>query len=178
MRKIFYTIILLSGQAVTVNAQTDRIKAILDKEPANNASELNANAAATVQLGEQGIVNMLTMLQPNGTADNTKIYDAFSGFSFYTTQTGKEAWRTMAARAYCKALVKISDSYNEAFVISQLQIVGKDDAVSTLKKYLADRRLCDPAARALVKVGTPAAKAALRQAFPASKDSCRLSILE
>jgi len=178
MRKIFYTIILLSGLAVTVNAQTDRIKAILDKEPANNASELNANAAATVQLGEQGIVNMLTMLQPNGTADNTKIYDAFSGFSFYTTQTGKEAWRTMAARAYCKALVKISDSYNEAFVISQLQIVGKDDAVSTLKKYLADRRLCDPAARALVKVGTPAAKAALRQAFPASKDSCRLSILE
>src|SRR5947209_885898 len=131
MKKIFYTIILLSGLAATVNAQSDRIQAILDKEPANKASELNVNAAATAQLGEQGIVNMLTMLQPNGAADNTKIYDAISGFSFYTTQTGKEAWREMAVKAYSKALAKITDPYNEAFVISQLQIVGKDDAVLT-----------------------------------------------
>ncbi|HWD90461.1 MAG TPA: family 16 glycoside hydrolase [Mucilaginibacter sp.] len=178
MKKVFYTIILLSGLAVTVNAQSDKITAILDKEPANNATELNTNAAATAQLGEQGIVNMLTMLQPNGAADNTKIYDAISGFSFYTTQPGKEAWRTMATKAYCTALPKITDPYNEAFVISQLQIVGKDDAVATLKKYLGDKRLCDPAARALIKVGTPAAKMALRQALPASKDSCRLSIVE
>ncbi|MFI5161425.1 MAG: family 16 glycoside hydrolase [Sphingobacteriales bacterium] len=178
MKKIFYISILLSGLAATVHAQSDGITAILNKEPANNAAQLNANAAATAQLGEQGIVNMLTMLQPNGTADNTKIYDAITGFSFNTTQTGKEAWRTMATQAYCKALAKISDPYNEAFVISQLQIVGRDDAVSTLKKYLADKRLCDPAARALVKVNTPAAKAALRQALPASKDSCRLSIVE
>ncbi|HEX3385508.1 MAG TPA: hypothetical protein VHS53_09985, partial [Mucilaginibacter sp.] len=80
MKKIFYTIILLSGLAGTVNAQSDNISAILDKEPANNASELNANAVATAQLGEQGIVNILTMLQRNGTSDNTKIYDAISGF--------------------------------------------------------------------------------------------------
>jgi hypothetical protein len=178
MRKIFYTIILLSGLAATVNAQSGKISAILDKEPANNAAELNANAAATAQLGEQGIVDMVAMLQPNGTVDNTKIYDAISGFSFYTTQPGKEAWRVMAVKAYCKALAKISDPYNEAFIISQLQIAGKDDAVPTLKKYLGDKRLCDPAARALIKVGTPAAKAALRQALPASKDSCRLSIVE
>src|SRR5579863_6485611 len=112
MRKIFYTIILLSGLAATVNAQTDRIQAILDKEPANKASELNANAVATADLGEAGIINMLAMLQPNGTADNTKIYDAISGFSYYTTQTGKEAWRTMAVQAYSKALAKTSDPYN------------------------------------------------------------------
>ncbi|MBS1532724.1 MAG: DUF1080 domain-containing protein, partial [Bacteroidetes bacterium] len=178
MKKVFYTIILLSGLAMTVNAQSDKITAILDKEPANNAAELNTNAAATAQLGESGIVSMLNRLQPNGTADNTKIYDAISGFSFYTTQTGKEAWRTMAAKAYCRALPKITDPYNEAFIISQLQIVGKDDAVPTLKKYLEDKRLCDPAARALVKVGTLAAKAVLRSALPASKDSCRLSIVE
>lgn len=178
MRKVFYTIILLSGLAATVNAQSGKITAILDKEPANSAAELNANAAATAQLGESGITNMLLLLQPNGTADNTKIYDAISGFSFYTTQPGKEAWRSMAVQAYSKALAKISDPYNEAFVISQLQIVGEDDAVPTLKKYLANKRLCDPAARALVKVNTPVAKAALLEALPASQDSCRLSIVE
>jgi HEAT repeat protein len=178
MRKIFYIIILLSGLVGTARAQSDKIATILDKEPANSAAELDANATAVDQLGEQGIVNMLLMLQPNGTADNTKIYDAISGFSFYTTQTGKEDWRSMAVQAYCKALAKIADPYNGAFIISQLQIVGKDDAVPTLKKYLNDKRLCDPAARALVKVGTPAASAALRASLPASQDSCRLSIVE
>jgi len=178
MKKIIIPFIFLLSISLA-KAQTDsRISAILDKEPANNAAGLNANAAATAQLGEAGIVNMLAMLQPNGVADNTKIYDAISGFSFYTTQTGKEAWRTMAVKAYSKALTKISDPYNEAFVISQLQIVGKDDAVSTLKKYLNDKRLCDPAARALVKVNTLAARTALRQALPASKDSCRITIVE
>lgn len=178
MRKIFYTIILLTGLSATVCAQSDKISAILDKEPANSAAELNANAAATAQLGEQGIADMLAMLQPNGTADNTKIYDAISGFSFYTTQPGKEAWRTTAAKAYCQALAKVTEPYNEAFIISQLQIVGNDDAVPTLKKYLNDKRLCDPSARALVKISTPDAKSALREALPASQDSCRLSIVE
>src|SRR6201986_5003342 len=145
MKKIFISITFLLLFALTANAQ----QAILDKEPANNAAELNANAIATAQLGEAGIVNMLTMLQPTGQADNTKIFDAISGFSFYTTQTGKEAWRSMAVQAYSKALAKVTDKENQAFIISQLQIVGKDDAVATLKKYLDNERLCDPAARAL-----------------------------
>src|ERR1700761_7691918 len=163
MKKIFIPFIFLLSISLA-KAQTDgRLTAIIDKEPANNAVELNANATAVANLGEAGIVNLLGMLQPNGTADNTKIYDAISGFSFYTTQPGKEAWRTIAVQAYSKALAKISDPYNEAFVISQLQIVGKDDAVPTLKKYLADKHLCDPAARALVKVNSPVSKQALRE---------------
>src|SRR5581483_6376140 len=167
MRKILYTTILLSalGSQVWAQQSDSRITAILDKEPANNAKELDANAAATGALGEGGLTNMLTMLQPYGTADNTKIYDAVNGFSYYTTQNGKEAWRTMAVKAYSNALAKISDKYNQQFIISQLQIVGKDDAVATLKKYLDDDRLCDPSARALVKINTPASKAALLSAL-------------
>ncbi|HVW13917.1 MAG TPA: family 16 glycoside hydrolase [Mucilaginibacter sp.] len=178
MKKIFYTIILLSGLAATVNAQSGKISAILDKEPANNEADLNANAAATAQLGEQGISEMLAMLQTNGTADNTRIYDAISGFSFCSTQPGKEAWRNMAVQAYVKALPKAPDAYNQAFIISQLQTLASDASVPALKNYLADKRLCDPAARALVKVGTPAAKVALRSALRAAKDSCQLSIVE
>ena len=80
-------------------------------------------------LVKQGIVKMLAMLQPAGGADNTKIYDAISGFSFYVTQNTKEPWRATAVKAYSKALPKVADKENQAFIISQLQIVGKDDAV-------------------------------------------------
>lgn len=174
MRKIFITIALLLSFVVSVQAQ----QPIFDKEPANNASELNANAVATARLGEEGIVNMLGMLQPTGQADNTKIFDAISGFSFYVTQPGKEPWRAMAVKAYGKALAKSNDKENQAFIISQLQITGKDDAILILKKYLDNERLCDPAARALVKIGSPAAKGTLLLALRGSQGSCRLSLVE
>ncbi|MDB5134482.1 MAG: hypothetical protein JWP37_1085 [Mucilaginibacter sp.] len=180
MRKIFIAIAFLFTFAALAKAQqTDsRISAILEKEPANNAKDLNANATAIAQLGENGIVNMLVMLQPSGQGDNTKIFDAISGFSFYVTQKSKEAWRAMAVGAYGKALSKVSDKENQAFIISQLQIAGKDDATISLKKYLNDERLCDPAARTLVKINSPAAKAALLQALKSSQGSCRLTLVE
>jgi HEAT repeat protein len=174
MKKIFISIVFLLMFAALANAQ----QSILDKEPANNAAELNANAIATAQLGEAGIVNILTMLQPTGQGDNTKIFDAISGFSFYITQNGKEQWRATAVKAYGKALAKISDKENQAFIISQLQITGKDDAVAILKKYLDDERLCDPSARALVKINTLASKAALLAALKGSKGNCTISLVE
>jgi HEAT repeat protein len=180
MRKIFIAIAFLFTFAVLAKAQQpdSRINAILEKEPANNAKDLNVNATATAQLGETGIVNMLVMLQPSGQGDNTKIFDAISGFSFCVTQKSKEAWRAMAVGAYSKALSKVSDKENQAFIISQLQIAGKDDAIISLKKYLNDERLCDPAARALVKINSPAAKAALLQALKSSQGACRLTLVE
>jgi HEAT repeat protein len=180
MRKIFIALAFLFMSALSARAQQadSRITAILEKEPANNAVELNANAAETAKLGEEGIVNTLVMLQPSGQGDNTKIFDAISGFSFYVTQKGKEVWRSMAVKAYGKALSKVSDKENKAFIISQFQIVGKDDAIISLKNYLNDERLCDPAARALVKINTPAAKTALLQALHNAQGLCRLSLVE
>ncbi|HTE01994.1 MAG TPA: DUF1080 domain-containing protein [Mucilaginibacter sp.] len=180
MKKIFIAITFLFALALSVNAQQadNRITAILDKEPAKNATELNANAIATAALGEDGIVTLLSQLQPIGQGDNTKIFDAISGFSFYVTQKGKEEWRAMAVKAYSKALAKASDKENQAFIISQLQMTGKDDAIAALHNYLNDERLCDPAARALVKINSPAAKAALLKALPASKGACTLSLVE
>src|SRR5207245_2358695 len=124
------------------------------------------------------IVDMLSLLKPRGEADNTKIYDAISGFSFYVTQKGKESWRSMAVQAYSKALSKVSDNYNKAFIISQFQIVGKDDAIATLKNYLNDEQLCDPAARALVKINSLASKAALLSALKNAHGNCQLTLVE
>jgi hypothetical protein len=178
MKKIFFVSAFLFIGALRATAQDSRISAILDKEPAGNAAELNANAIATAQLGESGIADMIGMLSPAGQGDNTKLYDAIAGFSFYVTQNAKEPWRSMAVRSYSRALSKVNDKDNQAFIISQFQIVGKDDAVATLKSYLSDERLCDPAARALVKVNSPASKAALLSALKSAQGNCKLSLVE
>ena len=92
MKKIFTSIAVLSLFATLAKAQDSGINAILDKEPAYKEADLNTNAEKTMALGEQGIVKMLGMLQAPGQADNTKIYDAISGFSFYITRRTKERY--------------------------------------------------------------------------------------
>jgi len=180
MKKILYSILFLSALGTSVYAQQNdsQINAILAKEPAQKAADLNANAEATAALGQSGVTALLLKLQPNGSADNTKIYDAINGFSYYITQNSKEAWRALAVKAYTNALSKITDKYNQAFILSQLQIIGKDDAVPALKQYLGDERLVDPAARALVKVNTPLSKSTLLQALKGSTGQARLSLVE
>ncbi len=180
MKKILYSILFLSALGTSVYAQQNdsQINAILAKVPAQKAADLNANAEATAALGQSGVTALLLKLQPNGSADNTKIYDAINGYSYYITQNSKESWRAMAVKAYTSALSKITDKYNQAFILSQLQVIGKDDAVPALKQYLGDERLIDPAARALVKVNTLLSKNTLLQALKGSSGQARLSLVE
>src|SRR3546814_10787377 len=92
-------------------------------------------------LGEAGIVQLAGMLAAPGEGDNSKLEYAISGFSFYVTQPGQDQWRALAQRAYCLSLEKASSKDVKAFIISQLRIVGGDEAIAALQPYLSDERL-------------------------------------
>ena len=176
---VLYAVVVANAQQASISHNNDdRIASILAKMPAKNAGQLNANVKEIAGLGEQGLVNLITMLSAAGQGDNTKIKEAVSGLSFYVTQKGNEVWRKMSVRAYVKALHKVDDRENKAFIISQLQIAGKDDAVASLQRYLTDSQLCDPAARALIEINSPFAKKVLLEALPGSTGRCQLSLIE
>src|SRR5690606_9218822 len=101
--------------------------------------------------------DLVSQLVPPGKGDNSRIEYAASGFSAYASKPGRENLRQMAVKAYCEALSRVQDKDSRQFIISQLQVVGKDDAVSCLQSYLNDKRLADPAARALASIGTASA---------------------
>ena len=125
---------------------------LLTKMPAPNNKELAACMENMASLGEAGLIEMTLMLAAPGTGDNTRLEYALGNYSYYTTTKGKEAQRTVAVHAYCKALDKKADKENKAFIIRQLEITGTEEAIDALKVYLSDERLADPAARALVKI--------------------------
>ncbi len=143
-----------------------KIADLLAQQPAKDKATLQANMNALSELGEEGITGMAAMLAAPGKGDNTALEYALGGYAFYVTQPGKENQRATAARAFCKALQQTGDKENKAFIIRQLQLVGNDGSVSCLQPYLQDERLCDPAARTLVKINTPAAQKALLAALP------------
>ena len=157
----------------TINVPADRRSAA---EPAEDATQLQANAEAVFKMGENGLVEMATRLDTPG--DPTRLHYAINGFSFAASQPGKESWREMAVKAYGRTLGKLSDKEAQLFIITQLEHVGKDDAISYLKAYLHDDRLSDAASRALATINTDASKNALLQALPDASGNARLSLVQ
>lgn len=179
MKKIqfIYLALLMSGSMAV--AQVDsRITALLRQFPAQNAKQLQKNMDDMATLGKSGIAQLASQLSSSDKAEHAKVQYAIGGFTYFVTQSGKEEWRKMAAEAYAEALGKVADKDNKAFLIFQLQQVGKEEVIGTLSPFLADEKLSGPAARALAKIGTPAAGKALLQALAGSSGESQISIVE
>ena len=101
-----------------------------------------------------------------------------SGLSNYVSQWGTEAERRTVAAVLIDTLRSVENKESKAFLISQIQQAGKDEAVAPLSVFLTDDRLCDPAARALVAIGTPDAVAALAKALPSVDGAKRVTMIQ
>ncbi|MFD3000700.1 family 16 glycoside hydrolase [Pontibacter toksunensis] len=155
-----------------------RIADLLAEVPARDKEQLEASMSELAAMGRQGIVEIASMLTAPGKGDNTKIEYALGGFSYYVMQSEREDWRKMSVDAYCESLSKVDNAENKAFLIRQLQVVGKDDAVACLQPYLGNERLCAPAAGAFTNINTPKGNSVLLQALQTAQGDCRLSLVE
>ncbi|MDR3711561.1 MAG: DUF1080 domain-containing protein [Puia sp.] len=177
-------LILLAGTTAFAQGSADqrttttRIADLLARMPALNKEEYQTNLQNTTALGEDGLTEMTLMLQPPGAGDNSRLEYALAGYAYYSTQPGNDALRAAATRSFVKALEKTTDKDCKAFIIRQLQVTGKDDAVSALQPYLTDERLSDPAARALVKIHTASAGQALLDALKNTTGATRSTLVQ
>ncbi len=179
MKKIQYILFIFLLGVATLRAQVDsKYTTLLGQFPAQNAKQLQKNMEDMAALGKSGIAQLASMLVSADKGNNAKVQYALGGFSYFVTQNGKEDLRKMAAEAYGEALGKVADKENQAFLIFQLQQVGKDESVAVLAPYLSDPKLSGPAARALAKIGTSSAGQALAQALINASGGTQLSIVE
>lgn len=183
MRQLIILIFLVASLFQTTLAQTDdkrtvstKIADLLAKLPAEDSKQLNASVAAVAGLGEAGLVELVQKLDAGG--DNSLVHYAISGFSFAATQPGKDDWRALAVKAYATALGKLSNEEAKLFIITQLEQVGKDDAIAALTPFLQHNRLSDAASRALVTINSDASKAALATALTGANGNAQLSLVQ
>ncbi|MFT3947039.1 MAG: HEAT repeat domain-containing protein [Agriterribacter sp.] len=183
MPRKFLCFIISCALYVSLNAQTDdnrtvttKIADLLAKTPADDAKQLKANAEAVANLGENGIAALVAGLNAGG--DDTRLHYAINGFSYYATQKGSENWRELAVKAYARALPELTSKEAQLFIITQLEHVGKDDAIAALEPFLKDERLSDAASRALAAINTEASNKALLQALGSANGNAQLSIVQ
>lgn len=186
MKKILILFISLFSFGTLVHAQggndirtnSTRIADFLRQLPASNHAQLSAAMEEVAGLDEAGLISLVNMLVPVAKNQNAKIEYAISGFSGYVTMPGREAMRTKTALAYSKALATNTDAEVRSFVMSQLEWIGGDESVPSLTVFLADKRLVDPASRALMGIGSQAAQTALVEALSTTSEENATALLE
>jgi len=142
-----------------------KVSAILAKFPAENSRDKDLCAAELLSLGREGLRDVCRRLAAPGTDDDSLARFAVDAVAAYVTRPGARTERLMFVKELLKALGEPRNTDVKAFLISQIQLAGKREVVKPLGKFLKDSKLCGPAARALVAVGTAEAEGVLVKAL-------------
>ncbi|MBP6196650.1 MAG: DUF1080 domain-containing protein [Fermentimonas sp.] len=134
--------------------------------PADTQGKFNQTIADLVSTGEEGLTDLINRLHAPGKGSNETVEYAISGWTHYVAKD--DAQRTATAAAFRKALSNPLDKDTKAYIIRQLRTIGGDEDVETLSGFLNDEYLSDPAAQALVSIGTTKANAALLSSLNSS----------
>jgi len=126
--------------------------------------------------GEPTVIACCGMLRPSGEGNCVAAETALSGMA-YVAGNGPEKQRGTFAGGVIKALDKAKEPETQAFLMSLLQAAGRDESVEPLSKYLRDAKLCDPAASALVSIGTANAGRAVATALDGAKGKIALPLV-
>jgi len=175
---VFLPVFLNSASVADRTPLQFEVANILAKLPAKSASEMDSLAARLLSLGREGILEVCRRLAgPGKDADASPRY-AIDGLSLRVSRPGSaEKERLLYVSALFAALDKAPDAEAKTFFISQVQIVGRSEAVKPLARYLKDPRLGESATRALLAIRTPEAEKALLMSLGPSRGMTRTAIV-
>jgi HEAT repeat protein len=162
------------------DAQTPKseVQILVNRFPAQNTETRQNLASKLIGMGQVGILEICRLLVPPGTGDDTNARYALSAMATYVSQNGGEKARELYAKALIKGLDKQQDKEAQAFLIRQLQRTGKTESIKPLKRYLEDKKLCEPATQALLAIGTPEAEKVLLKALEKARGANRVTLIK
>ena len=155
-----------------------KVADILTEMPAKNAKHRNKLLDDMILMGHDGITRFTKLIVPPGTGNDARARFALGSLAKYVIRPGAEQERKMCSEVFLKALSQATNKEVKAFFIRQLQIAGKDEAVTPLRKYLKDDRLCEPATQALLSIKSYPAEKALLKALSSSKGTGKITIVK
>lgn len=178
MRKAYISIaaLLLCGSMLMAQTPANRTAKttaadVLAQMPAAKQAAYNKLIGDLSSTGEEGVLLLINMINAPGKGNNANVDYALSGLTHYVMAKGEENARLVTANAYLKALEMVNERETKAFIIRQLQILGKDECIDALASYLNDESLSGPAARALAANGSEKAGQALVAALKSRSGS-------
>jgi len=157
---LFFLTVSVYGSAVNREFKED-INDILAAFPAGSSEEMEELTSEILALGKDGIIELCLMLESSEKTTRTGAEYAVYGLAVSTARLLREEDRFLVSKAFIKSLKFLKDKNTKGFILGQLQLIGKRETVKPAARYLTDKDLCEPAARALQSIGTERAEKAL-----------------
>ncbi|MDR3094859.1 MAG: DUF1080 domain-containing protein [Bacteroidales bacterium] len=179
-RKIFITTLLAVVCWTVTLSQTDqrtretKIADIIMQLPAGNTADYNRLMAELYQLDNPVAYLAPLLAEPGG--NDAQIRHAIGGLAKYASQ--KESLKAPLAKSLATAILQAKSDEIRDFLFIQLQFVAGTESVETAAKYLGNDRLCDAAARVLVRIGTDASAKTLLDALTKAKGTQQISLVQ
>ena len=101
-----------------------------------------------------------------------------NGLAVHVMRPGAEAERAPFARALLDTLARTQDKTVAAFLLSQVQLVGRQESIRPLERYLTDEALAAPATAVLLAIGGPQSTRAMVKALDKAPGSARLALVQ
>ncbi len=146
--------------------------------PAGSPAQRDRLAGQLVALGEAGLADVTRQLVPGGGGRDTAARFALNAVAAYASRFGFERERAIVERACIGALDAATDVEVRTFLLSQLQLVGREPSVMAAAPLLSDAVLVEPATQLMLAVKGPAAASALRAALAGASGSGRITIVK
>jgi hypothetical protein len=156
---------LNAQQAPANRTNTTIIADALAQMPAQKNEQAVHQLQALLSTGEEGIQGLIQTLDASKNS-HVKVVYALNGLATYVSSEGQESNRLTFVNAALKSLDGISDIETQAFVISLLEIAGKDESVAKLASQVGNKAVVsDAAIKALQSINSPASRKALQEAL-------------
>lgn len=172
--------ILLAMSFVMAQAQKNRtsltiVADVLAQLPAKTQPQYNQLMDDLTSTGEEGLLNLISRLNPPGNKSNEAVDYAISGWTNYVAND--PAKRSIATNAYEKALNQSLDSEIKAMLIRQLEKIGDNSNIDVLSNFLTNEQLAGPASQALLQLNSAGANQAILSALSQTNSGSIKTIL-
>jgi HEAT repeat protein len=173
-------ITLAAGAGVGQDRRTlaTKVADILAQFPANGTAHRDRLADDMLGLGESGIAEFTRQLVPAGSGNDTAVRFALNCMAVYASEFGSESKRIVAERALIAGLTGATDPEVKTFLLSQLRLVGREEAVKATAPFLLDAVLFEPATQLMLAVGSAGARQQLLAAFGKARDANQITIVK
>lgn len=154
-----------------------KVADLLAQLPANNLKYTDKLMGEIVALGEAGIKIICNQIIPVGKGDDTRARFAVESLSRFLSQKGKETEKASWEKICIEYSAGQKDNGVKDFFMKQLQIVGSDATVESMKAYLINKELCYPALAAIQASGSKKAESVLAESLKNKELPCAAAVM-
>jgi len=174
---IIFLLISVVSYSQDIRLPETKVADLLARFPANDGGYTDKLMGDMLALGDAGIRLICDQIIPAGTGDDTKARFAIESLSRFLSKNGMQSQKEMWEKICIGYATGQKDNGVRDFFIKQLQLIGGEASVVSMKEYLQDKEMCGPALAAILAIGGESAESVLAESLKNKELPCPAAVM-